>query len=466
MNQTKRKLQDGYMSHTSLLEATASLCALIVVPQCPAAEIPRALELTIGQGQILDFPTEVIRVYTSNPEVADVVVIDPHEVVVNAKGAGQATMAIWFQSGPDSEVRNQTIPVTVIFDLLPIQKLLDQAFPDDKMTVKGSKEALVLLGSAKKTSTVERALAILKPFTQSAVSSIEVIPPGGEKQIALHVIFAELDRTVSESFGVNLLSTGAANTPGQISTGQFSPATSSSPLTGTIGNPLSGTSSGFNMTNLLNIFAFRPDLNLAATIQALQTKGLLQILAQPDLVTTDGKEAHFTVGGEFPVPVPQTGTSAGAITVQFREYGIRLSFTPTSTPNGTLKLHVLPEVSTLDAANGIVLSGFNIPALSTRKVETEVELSSGQSFVIAGLLDDRVTENLSKIPGIGDLPVLGALFRSRTRTRSKTELIVVVTPEIRTPLASGTPPPLPVMPEQFLPHPAGSQSPASGMEKR
>jgi pilus assembly protein CpaC len=293
---------------------------------------------------------------------------------------------------------------------------------------------------------------------------MDVLPGGGEKQIALHVIFAELDRTVSESFGVNLLSTGAANTPGQISTGQFSPATSPQ-LNGTVGSPVTGTHSTLNLSNSLNIFAFRPDLNLGATIQALQSKGLLQILAQPDLITTDGKEAHFTVGGEFPVPVPQSGANAGAITIQFREFGIRLSFTPNTTQLGTIKLHVQPEVSTIDTANGIVLSGFNIPALSTRKVETEVELSVGQSFVIAGLMDDRVTQNLSKIPGIGDIPILGALFRSRSRTRAKTELIVVVTPEIRMPLANGAPASLPEMPEPFLPRPAGPKLPIQGTQK-
>ena len=415
-----------------------------------AAETGRPLELTIGQGQILDFPWEVTRVYTSNPEVADVVVIDAHEVVANARSAGKATMAVWLKS-TTGEVRNETMSVTVNLDLLPIQKLLDQAFPEEKITVSGTKDTLLLVGRVRKQVTVERALAILKPFAQSAVSNIELIPPSGEKQIALHVLFAEIDRTASDSFGVNLLSTGAANTPGQTSTGQFAPA-SSPEVKGAIGNAVSGTSSTFNLSNMLNIFAFRPDLNLAATIQALQGKGLLQILAQPDLVTTDGKEAHFTVGGEFPVPIPQSGASAGAITIQFREFGIRLSFTPTTTPAGTIKLHVQPEVSTLDAANGIVLSGFNVPALSTRKVETEVELSLGQSFAIAGLIDDRVTQNLSKIPGIGDIPVLGALFRSHSRTRSKTELIVVVTPEIRTPRDGGTTP-LPDMPEPFLGRP-------------
>jgi pilus assembly protein CpaC len=426
---------------------------LLVALLCPqsrssATDLPHELDLTIGQGKIFDFPSEVIRVYTSNPEVADVAVIDAHEIVVNAKGAGKATMAVWLQSGG-----NQSIPVTVEFDLTPIQKLLDEAFPYDKMTVSGTKETLVLLGQARTAAVVERALAILKPFAQGVVSSVEVTPLGAEKQIALHVLFAELDRTASESFGVNLISTGAGNTPGQTSTGQFSPASSS--------QVAAGTATTFSLGNTLNIFAFRPDLNLAATIQALQSKGVLQILAQPDLVTTDGKEAHFTVGGEFPVPVPQSGAVAGAITIQFREYGIRLNFTPTATPNGTIKLHVQPEVSTIDTANGIMLSGFNVPALSTRKIETEVELIAGQSFVIAGLLDDRVTQNLSKIPGIGDIPLLGQLFRSRSTVRSKTELIIVVTPELRTPLAQGTPAAVPGMPVPFLPPAAANPSPGS-----
>ena len=435
------------MSYLRLLDLifvlpVAAVCLSITAR---AADVPRTLDLIIGQGRILDFPGDVTRVYTSDPEVADVVVIDARQVVVTAKAAGKATLAVWQSTGG-----NESIAVAVTFDLAPIQKLLSQAFPDDQLTVSGTEESLVLMGKARKASTVERALAILKPFAQSAVSSIEVLPAGGDKQIALHVVFAELDRTVSESFAVNLLSTGAANTPGQTSTGQFSPA-SSPELKGVIGSPLKGTGSTFNLANTLNLFAFRPDLNLAATIQALHSRGLLQILAQPDLVTTDGKEAHFTVGGEFPVPVPQSGASAGAITVQFREFGIRLSFTPTTMLNGDLKLHVQPEVSTLDAANGIVLSGFNIPALSTRKIDTEVELSPGQSFVIAGLLDDRVSQNLAKIPGIGDIPVLGALFRSRSKTRSKTELIVVVTPEVRIPGKPGAALPYPQMPEAFLP---------------
>lgn len=440
--------------NSMLTQSTLRLALLfggLVWPCCAAAsELPEALLLMIGQGQLLHFPEDVTRVYTSNPDVADVAVIDAREVVVNGKAVGRATVAFWLQSG-----QSQTSTVSVEMDLSPIQKILDQAFPDDKITVLGSKEAMILKGQAAKALTVDRALALLKPFAQSTVSNVDVVPRSNDKQIALHVLFAELDRSTSDSFGMNLLSTGGANTPGQTTTGQFSPAATSQ-LKSAIGNSVSGTGSTFDLASTLNIFAFRPDLNLALTIQALQSKGLLQILAQPDLVTTDGKEARFTVGGEFPIPVPQTGAGAGAITVQFREFGIRLSFTPNLNPDGTIRLHVQPEVSTLDAANGIVLSGFNIPALSTRKVDTEVELREGQSFVIAGLLDDRVTRNLSKIPGIGDIPILGALFRSHSVSRSKTELIIVVTPEVRSPLPRGATVPVPQMPETFLPTSKGS----------
>jgi len=275
------------------------------------------------------------------------------------------------------------------------------------------------------------------------------VPPGADKQILLRVKFAEIDRTINTSFGVNLLSTGALNTVGRVSTGQFSAGTPSD-VKGQIGAPLTGTSSSFSLSDALNIFAFRPDLNLGAVIRDLQTQGLLQILAEPNLVTTNGKEASFLVGGEFPVPVVQGGANAGAITVQFREFGIRLNFLPQVTEHNTIKLHVKPEVSTIDLSNGVVFSGFTIPALATRRVETDVELAEGQSFVIAGLLDDRITENLSKVPGLSHIPILGALFKSRAENKTKTELLVMVTPESIAPLGQADPKPLPYMPKPFL----------------
>jgi pilus assembly protein CpaC len=212
-----------------------------------------------------------------------------------------------------------------------------------------------------------------------------------------------------------------------------------------------GGSPRVSIADALNIFAFRPDLDLMVFIKALQNEGVLQILAEPNLVTVPGKEASFLVGGEFPVPIVQGGANVGAVTVQFREFGVRLTFNPEITVRDTIKLHVKPEVSTLDFANAISLSGFTIPALATRRVETNIELARGQSFVIGGLIDDRVTENLSRIPGLANIPVLGTIFKSRAENRSKTELIVLVTPEIATPLEAGTPPPGPTFPKAFLP---------------
>jgi pilus assembly protein CpaC len=275
---------------------------------------------------------------------------------------------------------------------------------------------------------------------------MRLAPQKAEKQVLLRVRFAELNRNVSRSFGVNLLSTGAGNTIGRITAGG-SPAPNPQQIGGSGGN-----SSTFTITDALNIFAFRPDINIGAFIKALQAEGVLQILAEPNLVTTNGKEASFLVGGEFPVPILQGGSNAGSVTVQFREFGIRLSFNPQVTESGTIKLYVKPEVNTLDLANSVTIAGFSIPALATRKIETNIELGEGQSFVIGGLMDDRVTDSMSKIPGLSSIPLLGSLFKSRTENRSNSELIVLVTPEVTTPLTGGDPRPKIEFPKEFMPH--------------
>src|SRR4029079_14425763 len=187
-----------------------------------------------------------------------------------------------------------------------------------------------------------------------------------------------------------------------------------------------------NFSDLLNLFAFRPDINFGMTIKALQDRNLLQILAEPNLITLEGKEASFLAGGQFPYPTitttPTGGTTAPVITVQFKPFGVKLDFTPTITPQGSIDLKVAPEVSSLDYANAVTLQGFTIPALSQRRAETEVILKDGESFAIAGLIDNRVVETMSKIPGLGDVPVLGKIFRSRSTQKSTDELLVVVTP--------------------------------------
>ncbi len=206
----------------------------------------------------------------------------------------------------------------------------------------------------------------------------------------------------------------------------------------------------FSITQALNLFALDPKLNIGAFIKALQNESILQVLAEPNLVTTNGKEASFLVGGEFPVPVLQGGANSGAVTVQFREFGIRLIFTPVITANKTIKLHLRQEVSTLDQADGVTINGFQIPALSTRRAETDVELTEGQSFVVAGLVDNQEQETFSKIPILSSLPIFGSLFKTKDEKKSRTDLVVLVTPEITEPLGPNDPKPTVYFPKDFL----------------
>jgi pilus assembly protein CpaC len=257
-----------------------------------------------------------------------------------------------------------------------------------------------------------------------------------------------------------------ANTIGRVTTGQFA-APRPSELRGAIPGSAAGATSEFTISDALNVFAFRPDLNLSAFIHALQGQNLLQILAEPNLVTLAGREASFLVGGEFPIPVLQGSGNAGAVTIQFREFGIRLTFTPTPTPHGTIRMHVRPEVSTVDTNNAVSVAGFLIPALATRRMETNVELREGQSFAIAGLIDNRVQDTIQKIPGLASIPLLGALFKSHDLQKNISELVVIVTPEYVSAMEPGTPPPLPAFPEKFLePAKPGDTRSGANIEKK
>jgi pilus assembly protein CpaC len=265
----------------------------------------------------------------------------------------------------------------------------------------------------------------------------------------LKVRFAEADRSKLSAFGFNLFSTGATNTIGTLGTQQFGPLA----LQQTGSGQTAGISQ-FSLSDLLNIFIFRPDINLGATVKLLQQKNILQILAEPNLMAYSGMPAHFLAGGEFPYPVVQGGAAGTVpiITIQFRPYGVKLEFTGTIGDDGVIRLKVAPEVSSLDYSNTVTIAGFILPSISTRRAETEVELKDGQSFGIAGLLDDRTTILLSKVPGIGDIPILGQLFRSRSTNRSNTELLVLVTPTIVDPVRGQLPPSEPQVnpPVQYL----------------
>lgn len=406
---------------------------------------PEDIRLTVGKSIVIDYPTDIARISTSNPDVVDTSPVTGREVLLHGKAFGTVTLVVWSKSG-----QRNFYNITVEQNLEPLRKLLKETFPKEEIQVQSSRDSLALTGHVSNKETSERAAALAAPFGKTIVNNLQLATPAVEKQILLRVKFAELDRSASTQFGVNLLSTGATNTIGRITTGQFGPPAV---------NEVGGGSATFAVSDALNIFAFRPDLNLAALIKALQQRNLLQILSEPNLVTTNGKEASFLVGGEFPIPVLQGGANSGAVTIQFREFGVRLTFNPVITDNGTIRLYVKPEVSSLDFANAVSFSGFTIPALATRKIETNIELGEGQSFVIGGLIDNHLTETIAKVPGLANLPVLGNLFRSKQLDRNNTELIVMVTPEMTMPLQPNEAKPGPVMPRDFLITPVNPEQP-------
>ncbi|HSU19309.1 MAG TPA: type II and III secretion system protein family protein [Acidobacteriaceae bacterium] len=405
------------------------------------------VHILVGRSIMINMQTRLRKIYISNPAVLESTTTTPNQVVITAKAAGSCNVVFWDENG-----HSRMLEVSADVDISGFRDALQLSYPNQPIEARAEQGRIILSGTVTDQGVADNVLKMAQLYSKDVVNAILVHTPPHGKQIMLKVRFAEVDRTKAASFGVNILGLGAANTPGSISTGEFNAPTSNGQLTGTIGGSASGTTTTFNVQNLLNIFLYRPDLNLAATIQDLETKSILQILAEPDLLAMSGEQAHFIAGGEFPYPVVQ-GTAAGgagAVTIQFRPYGIKLDFTGTIEPDNSIRLKVAPEVSSLDYGNAVTISGFTVPALSTRRAETSVELRDGQSFGIAGLLDSNTTVQMSKIPGIGDIPILGQLFRSHNRNLNNSELLVVVTPTIVDPLNTQTP--APANPKQVVPN--------------
>ncbi len=399
----------------------------------------RDLFVTAGKSLVVESPTVIQRVSVADGKIAEAVVITPKEVLINGLAPGETSLVIWQQGGNRLLFDLKVLPSPARLEA--VRRELEKELPGQDVSISLEGENVFLRGTVNDKIAAERALNIASTLGKP-VNLLYVKTPPAEQQILLKVRFANVDRAASQDLGVNFFSTGALNTPGSITTQQFQPPQVQ--FAGAQG-------ATFNLTDALNIFLFRPDLDLGATIRALQGKRLLEMLAEPNLLAMNGQPASFLAGGEFPVPVVQTGIAgAGAVTIQWREFGVRINFLPTVTPRGTIRLRVAPEVSSLDYANAVVLQGFTIPAIATRRVQTEIELESGQSFLIAGLLDNRVMESFSKIPGIGDIPVLGKLFQSRTLTKNNSELLVAVTPELVRPIPAGQPVPDIKMPEEFM----------------
>ncbi len=358
--------------------------------------------------------------------------------MVEAKAPGKSSLILWDEAG-----NSRMLDVFVDLDLAGLRAAIQKAYASQPIQVQADEGKIILSGTVDGQATVDDLTKMAGFYSKDVVDSLTLIPHP-QRQILLEVKFAEIDRTKLDQLGINLFSTGATNTLGTVSTQQFGPVAGSGGgplnLTDTISKPSASgytLASSFGLTDLLNIFLFRPDIHLGMTLKDLQQKNVLQILAQPNLLALDGKKASFLAGGEFPFPVVQGGANVGVVTIQFRPFGVRLDFTGHIGTNDVIRLQVAPEVSTLDFSNSVTISGFTVPAISTRRAETEIELRDGQSFGIAGLLDQRVQAQMNKIPGIADIPILGQLFRSKTVSRNRTELLVLVTPHIADPVNTG-----------------------------
>jgi pilus assembly protein CpaC len=400
------------------------------------------LRVMVGKSLLIKTPERLKRVSVTDPTVADAQVVTPNQILVNGVSPGEVSLVIW-----DEAERSQSFDLRVDVDITAAAEEMHRLFPDEKISVSPSRSAIVLSGHVTTEDVAKHAGLLAAAYSKNVVNVLTYGPVGAD-EVLLEVKFAEVDRSALTQLGVNVFSTGAAKTMGSVTTGQFGGIRTGT-INDTIGSTATSGQSTTTVGDLLNLFFFRPDIHLGGVIKALQSKNLLQILAEPNLIAVNGKEASFLAGGEFPFPVAQpSGQGLSTITIQFREFGVRLKFTPVIQPNGNIHLRVVPEVSTLDYANAVTVAGTTIPAISTRKADTEFELKDGQSFVIAGLMDNRVTDIANKIPGLGDIPILGNFFRSKSAQRSKSELMVLCTAHRVSPSAQE--PAGPKNPQPFL----------------
>jgi pilus assembly protein CpaC len=381
--------------------------------QSEQAQGSAPLRVMVGKSLLINTTEPIKRISVTDPAIASALPVTPTQILVHGKTPGEVSLVIW-----DEQERSRSFDLRVDVDVSACAEEEHRVFPEEQITVTPSRAAIVLSGHVSTEDIRNRAGELAGAYSPKVVNVL-TFGPVGAQEVLLQVKFAEVDRTALNQIGFNFVSTGAANTVGTTTTGQF----------GGFGPPTvtSGGTSSTTLNNVLNLFVFRPDINLGAVIEALETKNLLQILSEPNLIAVNGKKASFLAGGQFPFPIVQPGQGFTAVTISFKDFGVRLEFTPVIMPNGNIHLQVAPEVSTLDFSNALTISGFTVPALSTRRADTEFELQDGQSFVIAGLMDNRVTDIYNKIPGLGDIPILGNFFKSKSVQKSNSELMVLCT---------------------------------------
>jgi pilus assembly protein CpaC len=428
--------------------------AIVAGPPATAGSATE-IDLLVGRSTILNVGSSIARVSLTVPDVADAMVTAPQELLIHGKTPGTISLFVWDRAGGI-----KTYEVNVRRDLKVLAEQMTQLFPGEPISVSGSGKDVLISGTVSSKYVIDKAADVAAGFVEKKENVVNLLKQAegvASNQVMLRVRFAEVSRNALQELGVSLFTgpTGYKDLIARSATQQFAaPQYTDLSRTADLNNKLTGADGKYTLSDFLNLFIFSNKYNIGTVIRALETKGLFQSLAEPNLIASNGKEASFLAGGEYPYPVVQGGTGNMAVTIVFKEFGVRLSFTPTVLSGDLINLKVKPEVSSLDFANGVSVSGFRVPALSTRRTETEVELQDGQTFAIAGLMNNTVSSTMSKVPGIGDIPVLGYLFRSRAYQKAQTELVVMITPQIVRRGSTGVSQGLPSIVEPYLGAPA------------
>ncbi|MEO6223244.1 MAG: type II and III secretion system protein family protein [Vicinamibacterales bacterium] len=414
-------------------------------PSVGEPAVPR-LTLTVGRSRVLTTDFDITRVSITNPAVADVTVVDTRELLIDGKGPGTVSLIMW---GPATRVQYD---IVVDPGVSGLQRQIQTIFPGEEITASETAEAVILTGRASNNTVMLRVGELAEAMVPKAkVINLLQLPGGnGSQQVMLQVRVAEVNRHALSDLGTALFTGGVGykDVIARGTTQQFAAPGFDNLRAEYVDGKLVSSAGQNTFSDFLNLFLFSNKYDVGILVKALQTNGNLQSLAEPNLVAYNGQEASFLAGGELPVPLVQGNT--GQVSIQYKEFGVRLTFKPTIAGD-VIRLKVKPEVSSLDFANGVSLGGFRVPAIITRRAETDVELRDGQSFAIAGLLNNVAQETKQSVPLLSKLPIIGHLFKSKATSQDRTELMVLVTPHLVGPLNPDEVPPLPTMPDKFLP---------------
>jgi pilus assembly protein CpaC len=374
------------------------------------------VQLLVGRSTLLNVGNNITRVSLTSPNVADAMVTTPSQLLIHGKAPGTISMFVWDKAGGIKRFE-----VVVRRDLSQLGEQLKQLFPGEPISIHSNGKDVVISGVVTSKYVVDKAAEVTAGYVEKKEDVVNLLRQQegvATNQVLLRVRFAEVSRSAMTELGASVFTNG-------LEQGRWYGRTTTDQVPGPTFDD-----GKLIFSDFLNLFLFDAKNQIGGVIRALQNKGLFQSLAEPNLIAENGKEASFLAGGEYPYPVVQSGTASNSITIQFKEFGVRLNFTPTIVGDDLVKIKVRPEVSSLDFSNALTLQGFRVPAISTRRTETEVELQDGQTFAIAGLMNNTVTDAMRKIPGIGDIPILGWLFKSKAMQKNQTELVVMITPTI------------------------------------